>query len=210
MLGYSVLKYIEKASRLYNLTVRGNSKIYGVEEKLRISMSIHFRRGKEANRLACKPDVTRFRLGQSDKATCDEKKERALKKKKIYVRTFVASVAYRPEEITIKRHLESHRVKNTSRDVGKFEVSEGRERYEREKREKYMETPPSTFARRNKLDANHETLEFQMQRFRGMLVVQITLFIRLIHTSLITEDQLESTGNYICVKFVEANIVADR
>ena len=86
MLGYSVLKYIEKASRLYNLTVRGNSKIYGVEEKLRISMSIHFRRGKEANRLACKPDVTRFRLGQSDKATCDEKKERALKKKKKNIR----------------------------------------------------------------------------------------------------------------------------
>lgn len=209
MLGYSVLKYIEKASRLYNLAVRGNSEIYGVEEKFRISMSIHFRRGKEANRLACKPDVTRFRLGQSDKATCDEKKERALKKK-LYVRTFVASVAYRPKEITTKRRLESHRVKNTSRDVGKFEVSEGREKYEREKREKYMETPPSTFARRNKLDANHETLEFQMQRFRGMLVVQITLFIRLIHTSLIKEDQLESTDNYICVKFVEANIVADR
>lgn len=81
MLGYGVLKYIEKASRLYNLAVRGNSKIYGVEEHFRISMSIHFRRGKEANRLACKPDVTRFRLGQSDKATCDEKKERALKKK---------------------------------------------------------------------------------------------------------------------------------
>lgn len=203
------MKYIEKASRLYNLAVRGYSEIYGVEEKFQISMSIHFRRGKEANRLACKPDVTRFRLGQSDKATFDEKKERALKKK-MYVQTFVASVAYRPKEITIKRRLESHRVKNTSRDVGKFEVSEGREKYEREKRGKYMETPPSTFARRNKLDANHETLEFQMQRFRGMLVVQITLFIRLIHTSLITEDQLESIDNYICVKFVEANVVADR
>lgn len=82
MLRYSVLKYIEKASRLNNLAVRGNSEIYRVEEKLRISMSIHFRRGKEANRLACKPDVMRFRLGQSDKATCDEKKKRTLKKKK--------------------------------------------------------------------------------------------------------------------------------
>lgn len=67
-----------------------------------------------------------------------------------------------------------------------------------------------TTAPRNKLDANHETLEFQMQRFRGMLVVQITLFIRLMHTPLITENQLESTDNYICVKFMEANIVVDR
>lgn len=207
MLRYSVLKYIEKASRLYNLAVRGNSEIYRVEEKLRISMSIHFRRGKEANRLACKPDVMRFRLGQSDKATCDEKKKRTHKKKN------VCGNIRRVRCIPARRNYDQTAFRKPSREkyvAWRGQIwSIGREGkvWKRKKRKIYGN--PTT-APRNKLDANHETLEFQMQRFRGMLVVQITLFIRLMHTPLITENQLESTDNYICVKFMEANIVVDR
>ena len=55
---------------------------------------IHFRREKEANRIACTSDMTRFRLGQSDNMRyAYEKRNQQRKKKKkekMHVRAFVA------------------------------------------------------------------------------------------------------------------------
>ena len=64
--------------------------------------------------------------------------------------------------------------------MGKFEISKGRGKCQKEKIYIYIyiwvcacvcarvETPPSTPACRNKLDANHEILKLQTQRIRGM------------------------------------------
>lgn len=100
---------------------------------------IHFRREKEANRIACTSDMTRFRLGQSDNmryAYEERNEQRGKKEEEGRKNASLRRVRCTPqlEGIKIKRRLESHRVKNTSRDVGKFEISKRRRKYQTEKK----------------------------------------------------------------------------